>query len=148
MSFLSVVHPLGIPILMYEKKIWVQQENSYTITLIVYMYFQPLILAIHTQSMNSRNLSKTAEKSSSSPRAAGVLVRAEMPSTWRADLPTYSRQIIYLTKIGGQICHTHFQQSVIMYNVCLGICRKRVIHNKCLVPIIALGLLAAFKRSG
>jgi hypothetical protein len=27
-SFLSVVHPLQIPIPMYEKKIWVQQENS------------------------------------------------------------------------------------------------------------------------
>ncbi len=26
-SFLSVVHPLQIPIPMYEKKVWVQQEN-------------------------------------------------------------------------------------------------------------------------
>ncbi len=54
--------------------------------------------------MGSRNLSKTAEKRSSSLRTAGVLVRAEMPSTWRADLPSYSRQKIYLTKNGGQIC--------------------------------------------
>jgi hypothetical protein len=26
-SFLSVVHPLRIPIPMYEKKVWIQQEN-------------------------------------------------------------------------------------------------------------------------
>jgi hypothetical protein len=29
-SFLSVVHPLRILIPMHEKKIWVQQENSYS----------------------------------------------------------------------------------------------------------------------
>jgi hypothetical protein len=27
-----------------------------------------------------------------------------MPSTWRADLPSYSRQKIYLSKNGGKIC--------------------------------------------
>ncbi len=31
-SFLSIVHPLRITIPMCEKKIWVQQENSYKIT--------------------------------------------------------------------------------------------------------------------
>jgi hypothetical protein len=49
-SFLSVVHPLRIPIPMCEKKIWVQQEIC-TKLLIVYVYFQH-ILAIHTQIVN------------------------------------------------------------------------------------------------
>ncbi len=31
-SFLSVVHPLRIPIPMYEKKVWVQHKNLYKIT--------------------------------------------------------------------------------------------------------------------
>jgi hypothetical protein len=34
----------------------------------------------------------------------GRCMRAEMPSTWRADLPSYFRQEKYLTKNGGQIC--------------------------------------------
>ncbi len=51
-SFLSVLHPLRIPIPMHEKKFRVQQENSYKITYCL----------------------GTAEKSSSSPCTAGVFV--------------------------------------------------------------------------
>jgi hypothetical protein len=39
-SFLSVVHPLQIPIPMCEKKIWVHKKIC-TKLLIVYIYYQP-----------------------------------------------------------------------------------------------------------
>jgi hypothetical protein len=39
-SFLSIVRPLRLPIPMCEKKVRVQQENSYKITY-CYVYFQP-----------------------------------------------------------------------------------------------------------
>jgi hypothetical protein len=79
-SFLSVVHPLRIPIPMCEKKIRVQQENSYKITYC--MCISNLILAIHPQSVNGLEelFEDQAGKSSSSPRAAGVLVEPEFPS--------------------------------------------------------------------
>jgi hypothetical protein len=50
-SFLSVVHPLQIPIPMYKKKIRVQQENSYKISYL-FTCVSNLILAIHMQSKN------------------------------------------------------------------------------------------------
>jgi hypothetical protein len=47
-SFLSVVSPLQIPIPMYEKKIWIQQEKSIKL-LIVYVYFQPNSCNTHAE---------------------------------------------------------------------------------------------------
>jgi hypothetical protein len=77
---------------------YAQEENSGSTRKFVQNYLlftciSNLILAIHTQSINGleepfamcmgwRNLSKTAEKSSSSPRAAVVL----MLFTWRSQL--------------------------------------------------------------
>jgi hypothetical protein len=78
-SFLSIVHPLKIPIPMYEKKVWIQHENSYKITYSLHVCITNLILALHTQSMNGLRAGGTflrqqkKEKSSSSPCTAGVL---------------------------------------------------------------------------
>jgi hypothetical protein len=65
-SFLSIFHPLGIPIPMCKKKIRVQQEFC-TKLLIVYVYFQ-------CEWAQGTFLPKTAEKTSSSPRTAGVFL--------------------------------------------------------------------------
>jgi hypothetical protein len=47
-SFLSVVHPLQIPIPMCEKKIQIQQENPQKFT-IVYVYYQPNSCNTHAE---------------------------------------------------------------------------------------------------
>jgi hypothetical protein len=74
-SFLSVIHPLWIPIPMYEKKIWVQQENLYKISYL-FMCISNLkfLHYIRRALMGTRNLSMTTEKSSSSPCIAGVFL--------------------------------------------------------------------------
>ena len=74
-SFLCIVHPLQTPIPMCEKKIRIQQENSQKITNCLrilptkFLHYVPYTRGALT---GWRNFSKTAEKSSSSPRAAGV----------------------------------------------------------------------------
>jgi hypothetical protein len=72
-SFLSVVHPLQIPIPMCKKKIHVQQKKLYNITYCL-PYHQPNSCNTHAEHEWAQGtfLSKTAEKSSSSPRATGV----------------------------------------------------------------------------
>jgi hypothetical protein len=50
-SFLTIVHPFRIPIPIYEKKIWVQQENLYKISYL-FTCISNLILAIHMQRVN------------------------------------------------------------------------------------------------
>jgi hypothetical protein len=41
---------------------------------------------------------------------------------------------VFKKEIGRSV--TLIFNTVIIYNVCLGIFRKRVIHNECLVPIV------------
>ncbi len=74
-SFLSVVRPLQIPIPMCKKKIWVQQENLWKLTYCLRVLPTYFLHYTHRAWMGWRNLSKTAEKSSSSPRAVGVFPR-------------------------------------------------------------------------
>ncbi len=74
-SFLSVFHPLRIPIPMYKKKVRVQQENSLKITIcfcVLPTKFLHYVPYTHGALMGWRNFSKTAGKKFSSPRAAGV----------------------------------------------------------------------------
>ncbi len=90
-SFLSIVHPLRIPIPMYKKKVRVQQENSQKITYCLHVLptkFLHYVPYTRGALMGWRNFSKTAEKSSSSPRAAGVLVFIQRYS-WLHDLSIY-----------------------------------------------------------
>ncbi len=90
-SFLSVNHPLQIPNPMYEKKIWVRQENLYKITYCLRVFPTYFLQYTRRSWMGSRNLSKTVEKSSSSPRAAGVRSAQPSPRGHRPFPPSFSK---------------------------------------------------------
>jgi hypothetical protein len=71
--------------------------------LIVYVYFQPKSCNTHAEHEWAQGTFLRQWRKVPPAMHSGCLVRAEMPSTWRADLLSYSCQKIYLTKNGGQI---------------------------------------------
>jgi hypothetical protein len=79
-SFLSVVHPLRIPIPMYEKKIQVQQQNSWKITYCLHVLPTKFLhYAPYTRGalMGWRKFSKTAEKKFLQPTCSGCFYLVE-----------------------------------------------------------------------